>query len=194
LSGRRSPGEGRPDTLSHMGLTIHYQGQLLSDDAYARFIEQIQAFAAARPWPVYPIDEPHRVLARMLQPEDPDADEVEEIYEGPTRGLTLMPHLDCEPLAFEFDRDLFMQDYCKTQFAGPETHAQIIDLFRTVEPLFAMLDVQDEAEFWENPSREELVRTFAETSQAIAELAAEDPGSSVGVVTPSGRILDILAE
>ncbi len=177
-----------------MGLTIHYQGQLESEEAYLRFIDEVLAYAAARNWPTYPIDEAHRVLERMLQPEDPDADEVEEIYEGPTRGLTLLPHPDCEPLAFEFDRDLFMQDRCKTQFAGPGIHAEIVQLFRQTEPLFAMLDVQDEAEFWENPSRGRLDETFAAASRAIADLAAEDSGSSVGVVTPSGRILDILAE
>jgi len=177
-----------------MGLTIHYQGQLESEQAYVSFLEEVTAFAGARGWPVHAIAEAERELTRMLQPEDPEADEYEDLYVGPTRGLYLLPDPECEPLSFEFDTDLFMQDYCKTQFAGPKVHAAILDLFRQTEPLFEMLDIQDEADAWENPDPTRLERVFAETRQEIAESAAEMPGSSVAVLTPSGRILDILAE
>lgn len=180
-----------------MGLTLHFQGQLQSESAYADFLAAAQAFAAAHTWPAHPIAEPHRELLRTLQPEDPAADEVEELYVGPIRGLILLPHPLCEPLAFEFDTDLFMQDSCKTQFAGPAIHAAILQLFRATEPLFDMLDVQDEADFWEAGESPEtlatLARTFAAAQSAIEEAAAEDPGASIAVVTPSGRILDILA-
>lgn len=177
-----------------MGLTIHYQGQLESEQAYATFIDQVTAYAVAHAWPVHPIAEPHRELTRILQPEDPEADEYEDLYAGPTRGLYLLPDPQCEPLTFEFDTHLFMQDYCKTQFAGPTIHAAILDLFRETEPLFEMLDIQDEANAWENPDPFHLQRIFVETRQAIQESAAETPGASVAVLTPSGRILDILAD
>ncbi len=180
-----------------MGLTLHFQGQLRSESAYADFLAAAHAFAAAHAWPVHPVADPHRELLRTLQPEDPQAAEVEELYTGPVRGLLLLPHPLCEPLAFEFDTDLFMQDQCKTQFAGPEVHAAVCRLFRATEPLFDLLDVQDEAEFWEAGESPEtlaaLAHTFATARAAIEEAAAEDPGAAIAVVTPSGRILDILA-
>lgn len=177
-----------------MGLTIHYQGQLESEQAYVSFIAEVTAFAGAHGWPVHLIAEGERELTRMLQPEDPEAAEYEDTYVGPTRGVYLLPHPECEPLSFEFDTDLFMQDFCKTQFAGPAVHTAILDLFRQTEPLFEMLDIQDEAEAWENPDLAHLERMFSETRKAIEESAAEMPGSSVAVLTPSGRILDILGE
>lgn len=177
-----------------MGLTIHYQGQIESEQAYVSFLAEVTAFAEARKWPVHPIAEAEREITRMLQPEDPEADEYEDVYVGPTRGLYLLPHPECEPLSFEFDRDLFMQDWCKTQFAGPAVHLEILNLFRQTEPLFEMLDIQDEAEGWENPDPAHLEQAFATAKAAIDEAAAEMPGSSVAVLTPSGRILDILGE
>lgn len=177
-----------------MGLTIHYQGQLASEQAYVSFIQQVTAYAQARKWPLHAIAEAEREMTRMLQPEDPEAEEYEDLYVGPTRGVYLLPDPECEPLSFEFDTDLFMQDFCKTQFAGPKVHAAILDLFRETENLFEMLDIQDEAEGWENPDPARLEQVFVETRQAIDESAAEMPGSSTAVLTPSGRILDILAE
>jgi hypothetical protein len=177
-----------------MGLTIHYQGQLESEQAYVSFIAEVTWFAEAHGWPLHAIAERERTMSRMLQPEDPEAEEYEDVYVGPTRGVYVLPHAECEPLSFEFDTDLFMQDWCKTQFAGPVVHRAILELFRQTEPLFEMLDIQDEAEGWENPDPAHLERVFASAREAIAEAAAEMPGSSVAVLTPSGRILDILGE
>ena len=180
-----------------MGLTIHYQGQLRSEDHFDSFMQLVQAFANGCGWPVHEIPQARRELVRMLQPEDPDAAEVEEVYDGPTRGVYLLPHPECEPLNLEFDHDLFMQDWCKTQFAGAAIHAKIVQLFRKGEEMFEMLDVQDEAGLWEAgdtaESRLELDAVFRRTRGEIEEAAAESPGCSVGVLTPSGRILDILA-
>ena len=175
-----------------MGLTIHYQGQLESDAAYAAFVAAAEKFAAAQGWPAHPISETKKQMTRTLQPEDPDADEYEDVYVGPTRGLYLLPHPECEPLNFEFDEHLFMQDWCKTQFAGAAVHAQIIRLLRETESLFAMLDVQDEAELWDNGDLAALEHTFAYTRGDSERTAAEMPGSSIAVLTPSGRILDVL--
>jgi hypothetical protein len=177
-----------------MGLTIHYQGQLLSEAALEEFVGVATAYAGARGWAAHPVKTGRKVLTRMLQPEDPEAAEYEEIYEGPVRGIYLLPDAQCEPLTFEFDRDLFMQDWCKTQFAGAGVHAEIVGLFREVEGLFEMLDVMDEAEFWELGDRGALEEAFREASAAIAEAAAETPGAAVGVLTPSGRILDVLMD
>ncbi|RXH57551.1 hypothetical protein [Granulicella sibirica] len=177
-----------------MGLTIHYQGQLQSEASCERFLTLVKQFAAERNWPAHAIDEAKKQLTRTLQPEDPHADEYEEVYLGPTRGVYLLPHPECEPLTFEFDRDLFMQDCCKTQFAGAAVHEQIIQLFHKTENLFEMLDVQDEAEFWEKGDVAALENTFAYTRMEIDKTAAEMPGSSVAVLTPSGRILDVLGE
>ena len=177
-----------------MGLTIHYQGQLRSEAAYEEFVALTGAYAGTRGWPAHPVTMARKVLTRTLQPEDPEAPEYEEIYDGPVRGIYLLPDPHCEPLTFEFDRDLFMQDWCKTQFAGAGVHAEIVGLFRQGEGLFEMLDVMDEAEFWEVNDLAALEEAFKAASVAIAAAAAETPGAAVGVLTPSGRILDVLAD
>ena len=194
-SGVRNGTQGSGYTL-RMGLTIHFQGQLGSEADYEAFVAAVAAYAGEQGWAMHGVAEGRRELVRVLQPEDPDADEVEEVYMGRVRGVILLPDALCEPLAFEFGDDLFMQDWCKTQFAGAAVHAAIVRLFREVEPLFGMLDVMDEAGFWEageSPeTHAELGRTFAETRGAIEAAAAESPGASVAVVTPSGDTVTLI--
>ena len=49
---------------------------------------------------------------------------------------------------FEFDKDCYVQEYVKAQFAGVETHVAIIDLLRRIQSFFESLAVEDEGDYW----------------------------------------------
>lgn len=76
-------------------------------------------------------------------------------YEGPTKGIAIQPDRNCDPLILEFDIDYYIQEYCKTQFAGTEVHLKIISFLKEIRSHFSTLIVIDEGEYWE--SEDELI-------------------------------------
>jgi hypothetical protein len=50
---------------------------------------------------------------------------------------------------FKFDRDLYIQEFTKTQFAGADDHLKVIALLKPAQPYFKELGVEDEGEFRE---------------------------------------------
>ena len=70
-------------------------------------------------------------------------------YTGPTRGIVLYPHENSEPLRLEFDRDLIVQEFIKTQFAPAEIHVKIVGFLKKIAPHFEALTVEDEGEYWD---------------------------------------------
>src|SRR5438105_14968071 len=97
-----------------MGVTIHYEGKLKSATAAADLLSRVRTFARERGWPIDEVEANERSLRRMVN-EDPTD------YVGHVVGLVVHPHEDAEPLAFLVPTDFFIQDYCKTQFAGIPT-------------------------------------------------------------------------
>jgi len=92
----------------------------------------------------------------------------------------------------EFDEDLYVQEYTKTQFAGPEIHIAVVTLLRTLEPLFEKLGVIDESEYWETGDAQNLQAQFDRCNEAIAEELAKDPEAKYKLKLPDGRIIDIM--
>jgi hypothetical protein len=124
-----------------MGVTIHFEGRLKHPKAYPLLLDALQEYATTHDWPVKQIPEQERTLRRVRDEKDWD-------YSGPTFGLELQPDENADPLRFEFDKDFFVQEFIKTQFAGPDLHIAVITLFRLVEPYFDKLEIDDEGEFW----------------------------------------------
>ncbi|MER8386384.1 hypothetical protein NKG60_02320 [Mesorhizobium sp. M1428] len=89
-----------------MGITIHFEGQLGGAEQYAALLQEVEAFAIARDWRFRPIDESEMVLNRVIDERSVD-------YIGPVMGIECLPHPKSDRLRFEFDRDLFMQQFCK---------------------------------------------------------------------------------
>lgn len=87
-------------------------------------------------------------------------DEKDWDYIGPTKGIVVYLHVNCEPVRLEFDRDLYIQEFTKTQFAGVHVHVQALKLFKAVQPLFLHLSVEDEAEYWETRNTQTLTEHF----------------------------------
>jgi hypothetical protein len=101
------------------------------------------------------------------------------------------PHEDCEPVRFEFDSNLYVQKYTKTQFAGQDCHQKIIGLLRAIESLFRDLKVDDEGGFWDTGDPSILRGHFDSIRGVIEDTLNKDPGARSNVKTPNGRIIDL---
>jgi len=166
-----------------MGVTIHFEGRLREPQHYETLVGAALDFAREHNWSWEEIEETNRQLRRVIDERDVD-------YSGLTKGIVLQPHPDSEPLRFEFDESLFMQEYCKTQFAGPATHIQVVGLLRRLMPLFEALNVYDECEYWETSDQTAMEWHFKTVEAALDGLVNEHPGARVAVRLRSGRILD----
>lgn len=125
-----------------MGVTVHFEGRLRGEEALAEVVALAETYAESRNWPISRIDEPEVMLRRVKDEEDWD-------YVGPVRGVVLNPHENADPFRLEFDKDLYVQEYTKTQFAPVECHKEIVALLRQLESYFESLTVEDEGEFYE---------------------------------------------
>lgn len=170
-----------------MGVTIHFEGQLLDDDKYAALLEEVAAVAVPRGWPLREINEAQMALNRVVDERSVD-------YLGPVTGIELLPHPRADPLRFEFDSHLFVQQYCKTQFAGSEAHIEVIELLRKVAPLFVEFDVFDEGQYWESGDRSILQRNLDTVEAMIAEAMHNDPTAKGPLRLESGRVIDFVSD
>jgi hypothetical protein len=170
-----------------MGVTIHYEGRLKGPDSYSRLMEVARAFADREGWRVEPINEVQVTLQRVRDEQDWD-------YTGPTRGLTILPREDAEPMRLEFDRDLYVQEFVKTQFAPPEVHVKIVALLRALAPQFETLEVDDEGKYWDTDDIETLRRHIWACNRVLAEELKARPGLRGPVRLPSGRIVDYMSD
>lgn len=168
-----------------MGVTIHFEGRLKDQDSFNELIRIASEYAAAMKWQSEPIDEAEVTLLRVK-------DEKEWDYKGRVRGLALFPHPDCDPVRLEFDENLYMQEYTKTQFAGGEIHLWVIGLLRRIEPLFDRLNVFDEGEYWETGDLN-LLKSHIETCREMIQRELQEcPHATVKVRMPDGRIIDMM--
>jgi hypothetical protein len=149
-------------------------------------MEEARLFATTHHFGETPIAEKGKQLSRVTD------DERNWDYVSDVKGIRLDLHPDSEPLFLEFDRDLYVQEWIKTQFAGADIHALVIRFLRRVEPLFLSVKVTDEAEFWENNDLELLRHNLARCQIAIEDYAAQHPGCQYKVHTPDGRIVDLI--
>ena len=145
----------------------------------------VRGKAVASGWPFAEVDRDDATIARVI-------DEEERVYRGRAKGLVVHPHPEAEPLHFVFGDDLFMQDYCKTQFAGAEAHISVVALLRRIAPHFERLEVTDEGEFWETEDEGRLRELMAGFGEALSRVLAGHPNARVKVRLPSGRIIDAL--
>ena len=135
------------------------------------------------------IDDINEANANLLRV---DENERDCDYVGPVSGLALNPGNDCEPIKLEFDSQLYVQEWTKTQFAGAEMHQTICGFLHAIEPYFETLKVNDEAEFWETGDVELLKKYLADCDRFIEEHLQEHPTAKVKVKEPTGRIVDMI--
>lgn len=168
-----------------MGVTIHFEGKLRSTEGLAALRLLARTWAASWSCEAVDLGAPKKKLSRMVN-------DAELEYEGPVAGVQLQPHPDAEPLMLEFDDQLIVQDYCKTQFAPIETHVEIIRFLREAEPHFEWLEVFDEGGYWETSDMAGLRKAFSDFEAARDAAIADDPTLEGPVRLASGRIADLM--
>ena len=169
-----------------MGVTIHFQGRVRDHAAMADMLQFARRFASEHGWLTDEINDANVKLLRV------DENERDCDYTGPVTGVKLIPSNDCEPVKLEFDTDLYVQEWTKTQFAGAEIHLMVCDFLHAIEPYFEMLKVNDEAEYWDTGDIELLKKYLADCDRFIEEHLREHPTTKVKVKTPTGRIVDMI--
>lgn len=180
--GRRREQDGRYGPL--MGVTIHFEGRLRGEASLAAALALAREFSDDHQWSCQSIDEPEVTLMRV-------SDEERREYVGPIKGLVIQPHENSEPFRLEFDRDLYVQNFCKTQFAPIEVHVQLVELLNLLKPLFENLDVFDEGEYFETGDLDSLTRHRNRCSEVIDDLLAQSDKNTGPIRLDSGRIVDL---
>ena len=168
-----------------MGVTIHFEGQLSSPKDFDKVIENSRKFAESNGLEYFLIQEENKLLQRVKDEKDWD-------YEGPTKGIQIQADENSDPLILEFDENLYLQEYCKTQFANISVHILIIDLLRQIQAFFVMLKVEDEGEYWETSDITILQKNLDNCFQAIEDAKNENSKLDGPFRLGNGRIVDLM--
>ena len=156
-----------------MGVTVHFEGKLRGEKAFADLLRRVEATAKTKTWLTEKFEISEVTLLRVRGDEEWD-------YKGPTKGIILYVHEDCDPVRLE------------TQFAGVPAHLELIALLKDLQKFFEGLTVEDEGEYWETGNEGVLAEHIRCCDEMIAEEAAKKPSAQVQVRTPDGRWMDIL--
>lgn len=168
-----------------MGVTIHFEGRLKSNKDFDKVVFIAKEFAEKNEIEFSFFEESDKLLLRVKDGKEFD-------YQGITRGIRIQPHDNSDPLNLEFDKDNYMQEYCKTQFAEIDTHIKIVDFLRQIEPYFEKLNVEDKGEYWETKSVEILQKHIDNCFAAIEDLKKERKDLSGPYRIEDGRIIDLM--
>jgi hypothetical protein len=168
-----------------MGVTIHFEGQLKSDNDFNSVMTRAKNFAWTNEMPYEFFSVPLKKLGRVKDEKDWD-------YEGPAKGIKIQPDPNSDPLWLEFDKNNYIQEYCKTQFAGIGVHLKIISLLKEIEPYFNELFVIDEGEYWETNDAANLQSSLDSYFEAAEKAMAENPKLDGPFRLEDGRIVDLI--
>ena len=179
------PSSESPTSSKWMGVTVHFEGTLKSTQALSSLLLRIEEIALAETLLTERFENTEVKLGRVREEQPWE-------YVGPTKGIVLYLHEDCEPLRLEFDRELYVQEWVKTQFAGVAIHIRLIQILREIEGFFRTFAVNDEGEYWESENKAVLTEHIRRCNEAIAEFAAQNPHSRVKVKEPNRRLTDLI--
>jgi len=168
-----------------MGVTIHFEGRLKSADDLQKVISFGEDYAKRKKAEVISLNSEKKILNRVR-------DEQEWDYEGPVKGIQFFPDENSEPIVLEFDKDYYIQEFCKTQFAGISTHIEVIEFLRDIKPYFLELKVLDEGEFWETSDIKILEQRFENFFVAFDEAKEKNPKLKGPYRSSDGRIIDLI--
>ena len=169
---------------SWAGVNIGFDGTAANAVAFQGVILAAELYAECLLWTVKEANIAFVSLMRRVG-------DTEQEYRGPLTGIGIYPHPMCEPVYIQFGTDLIMQNYVKTQFAGPMIHAQIIQLFKALEPNLTKLNIRDEGEFWETGDHVKLIGHFATIDELIRSSKAANPRLR-GPIKIEDRFIDLM--
>ena len=168
-----------------MGVTIHFEGQLKSENDYNKLLQTAVSFAETNNMPYSLIAEENKLLERVKDEDNWD-------YQGPVKGIKIQPNENADPLWLEFDGNLYVQDFCKTQFAPLAIHVKIIELFEKIETAFVELSVEDEGEFWHTHDLDLLSKHLDECFEQMEKAKQTNAKVSGPYRFENGRIYDLI--
>jgi len=168
-----------------MGVTIHFEGYLKSDNDFKDIMFKAKNFALTNNLPYESFSEQLKKLDRVRNEQDC-------IYEGSTKGIKILPDENSEPLWLEFDKENYIQEYCKTQFAGIEVHLKIIALLKEIQQHFIELQVTDEGEYWDTNDKFLLQECFNNYFDAAEKAISENQKLKGPFKLQDGRIIDLM--
>ena len=167
-----------------MGVTIHFEGRLKSNQDYDDLVSKATEFAEQNKMDYKKFANEDKVLLRVRNDEEWD-------YKGATRGIRIDPAENCDPLNLEFDADNYIQEFCKTQFTDIDNHIKIIDFLRTLKSNFQELTVIDEGEYWETENRETLINHIKTCFHQMEWAKENDETLDGPFLLDDGRIADL---
>lgn len=168
-----------------MGITIHFEGNLMDEKSYNSLIEKVIEFSKYYEWDYFLFENETKTLERVKN------DEVCE-YVGYTKGIQLQPHENSEPLILEFDNLLYVQEFCKTQFSDIDTHLKVIELFHLIKNEFENLTIFDEGEFWKTNDVNLLQKHWENFFVAMSKAIEENGKLNGPFKLENGRIIDLM--
>lgn len=148
-----------------MGVTIHYRGNINNKKSIDQFIVEVSDICQSMDWKYDVLDEDWSI---------PSSLEIDHQEEGVgltghagLKGVSFVPHEDCEPVRLTFDAKGQLNSvmniafgvpnpdngapwlFSKTQFAGAEVHISIIKLLKYINKKYVSdLEVRDEGDYW----------------------------------------------
>ncbi len=168
-----------------MGVTIHFEGKLKDAKAYNSLMASSKEFASEMEWPFSEINEAEVTLKRVKDEEDWD-------YIGSVKGVEILPHEASDPFRLEFDRELYIQEYTKTQFSPIEIHVLLVDFLNRHKDLFENLEIIDEGEFFETNDIQVLEDHIEACNEQMEEYLSQPDKYYGPVKIESGRIIDLM--
>lgn len=156
-----------------MGLSIHYSGRIKDAASLPLLIEEVKEIANTYGWE-------YRIAESVF----PDNTLNDHEYLSPIYGISFTPP-ECETISLTFisngvmacssgiylfgnsknatERDYIYRLFAKTQFAGVEVHALIINIFRYLSKKYlSEFKMNDEGEYWETGDEDVLREKFKE--------------------------------
>ena len=169
-----------------MGITIHYEGRLKDEASFESVLAKTKQFCNEHSWSYEPINNLHVTLKRVRNEKDWD-------YEGSVKGIAVQPHENSEPFRLEFDKDLYIQEYTKTQFAPINIHIELVQLLRSLQPHFECLEIVDEGEFFETDDQDTLANHLNRCFELLDEYLVQEDKYYGPIRLESKRILDVMS-
>jgi hypothetical protein len=90
----------------------------------------------------------------------------------------------------EFDQRGRLSGWVKTQFAGPETHIEVVEFLRQLKRFVGKFGVRDEGEYWETRNEETLRWHIGRINELIQEAVDKNPNIRTRVRMPNGLMID----
>ena len=147
-----------------MGVTLYYRGHLAQGVNRHSLFAEAESIAFENGWSI-----------RRL----------------PSGGFVIQAHPDCEELNFDLDDKGKVDDWVKTQCAGPDIHIQIADFLTRLAKFFTRFKVDDDTEYWTTRRRADLELGMQQVREMLEEIVRARPSARTVVRTPDGRIIDV---